>query len=212
MIRIPNAIIFSILRIIKQANPGDTYYDAYLGHLAKRGDSFRDTYHYAWERVISSSPKRVLEIGTRTGISLCQLLSAYIDYSGIERIVTCDLFNDGFISVNLAKHNLKLCGIPQSIIDKVEFLVGDSKTEIPKLEGKFDYCLIDGDHSREGARADLENVCKLVEQGGVIVFDDVSEDGCGLIDVWNSFKEAHKGEFEFNEDFNGKGLATGVKL
>ena len=44
--QIPNAVIFSVLRIIKQGNPGDTYYEAYKSHLAKRGESFYDLYHY----------------------------------------------------------------------------------------------------------------------------------------------------------------------
>jgi len=211
MLKIPNEVIFSILRIIKQGNPGDTYYEAYRSHLEKRGESFFDLYHFCWSWGIEHKPKHILEIGTRTGISLCQLLSGYIDYSNIQRVVSCDVFNDGFISPELVKYNLKLCGIPRETIEKIEFKVGDSKVEVPKLEGTFSYILIDGSHDRSDAKKDLDNVYRLVEKGGVIVMDDLAPDGCGLIDVWNSFKESYREEYEFNEDLNGKGLGWAIK-
>jgi predicted O-methyltransferase YrrM len=211
MLKIPNEVIFSILRIIKQGNPGDTYYEAYRSHLEKRGESFFDLYHFCWSWGIEHKPKHILEIGTRTGISLCQLLSGYIDYSNIQRVVSCDVFNDGFISPELVKYNLKLCGIPRETIEKIEFKVGDSKVTVPQLEGTFSYILVDGDHSREGARVDLENASKRVAKDGVIVFDDIAPDGCSLIDVWEAFKDAHKDEYEFNQDLNGKGLGWCIR-
>lgn len=213
MQKIPNEVIFSVLRTLKQINLGDTYYEAYLGHLAKRGESFFDIYHFAWSWVIEHKPKRILEIGVRTGISICQLLSAYIDHSILERVVLCDLFNDGFISPDLVKLNLSSLGIP---LDKIEFITGDSKNIIPKFkkdepEYKFGYILIDGDHSPEGAKIDLENVVDLVEVGGVLVFDDISPDGMGLLPVWEEFEQKYSSEFTFNKDMNGKGLGWGIR-
>ena len=211
MIKIPNEVIFAILRIIKRGNPGDLYYEAYQGHLAKRKETFFDLYHFNWSWAIEHKPRTILEIGTRTGISLCQLLSAYIDHSQIERIVCCDLFNDGFISPALVMHNLKLVGVPQATIDKVEFFVGDSKLMVPAIQGKFDYILVDGDHSKEGARIDLDNVYPLITEGGVIVFDDIGPDGMDLLDVWQAFMYKHTEEFVWEENINGKGLAWAIK-
>jgi SAM-dependent methyltransferase len=211
--RIPNEVIFAILRIIKRGNPGDLYYEAYKGHLGKRGETFYDIYHFNWEWAISHKPKSILEIGTRTGISLCQLLSGYIDHSVIQRVVCCDLFNDGFISPELVKYNLKIVGVPQDVIDKVQFLVGDSKKTVSDLPDtdKFDYILVDGDHSKEGARADLNNAKRLISKGGVIVFDDITPDGMDLLDVWNAFKEDNSGDFEWHEDMNGKGVGWCIR-
>lgn len=211
MIKIPNEVIFAILRIIKRGNPGDLYYEAYQGHLAKRKETFFDLYHFNWSWAIEHKPRTILEIGTRTGISLCQLLSAYIDHSQIERIVCCDLFNDGFISPALVKHNLKLVGIPQSTIDKVEFCVGDSKLTVPTIKGQFDYILVDGDHSKEGARTDLANVFPLIAPDGVVVFDDIGPDGMDLLDVWHEFREAHRSGFDWYENLDGKGLGWARK-
>ncbi len=213
MQKIQNEVIFSVLRTLKQVNPGDTYYENYLWHYNKRKESFFDIYHFAWAWAIEHKPKRILEIGVRTGLSICQLLSAYIDHSVLERVVLCDVFNDGFISPELVKLNLSTLGIPT---DKVEFITGDSKTQIPKFKEEnpdyqFDYILVDGDHSVEGARIDLENVKSLVAQGGVIVFDDISPDGMNLLSVWEEFKNKYSSEFEFNQDLNGKGIGWATK-
>lgn len=214
--KIPNEVIFNTLRILKRINPGDLYYENYLGHLNKRGKTFYDVYHFAWGWVIDNHPKRILEIGVRTGISICQLLSAYLDYSSIEKIVLCDLFNDGFISPNLVKLNLRTLNIPQTVIDKIEFLTGNSKYVIPEYiqknpDAKFDYILVDGSHEKADARLDLENIKPLIAQEGVIVFDDLTPDGMSLDDVWQEFKLMYKDEFEWNEDMNGKGIGWAIK-
>ena len=48
MIKIPNEVIFLVLKTLKQVNPGDLYLEAYKGHLEKRGKDFFDIYHFAW--------------------------------------------------------------------------------------------------------------------------------------------------------------------
>ena len=211
MLKIPNEVIFSVLRTLKKANPGDTYYENYLWHLNKNGEKFFDIYHLSWAWAIENKPKRILEIGTRTGISLCQLLSAYIDTSIIERIVSCDLFNDGFISPELAIYNLGYIGVPQSTIDKIDFKVGDSRVTVPALQEQFDWILVDGDHSREGAKIDLENSKPLVAQGGIIVFDDITPDGMDLLPVWEDFRDKYQHEFNWMDNQNGKGCAWAIK-
>ena len=215
MLKIPNEIIFLVLKTLKVVNPGDLYYENYLGHLKKRGETFFDVYHLSWAWAIEHHPKTILEIGVRTGISICQLLSAYIDYSMIEKVVLCDLFNDGFISPGLVKLNLKTLGIWEHIKDKVEFLIGDSKSKILEYKGnndtKFDWILVDGSHDKKDAKQDLENVRTMVSQGGVIVFDDIGPDGMSLDDVWQTFKQTYKDEFEWNENYDGKGTAWCIK-
>ncbi len=216
MINIPSEVIFSVLRTLKGLNPGDLYYDNYLIHYRKYGDKFRDFYHFVWEWVIENKPKKILEIGTRTGISICQLLSAYIDSTIIEKIVLSDLFNDGFISPDLVKFNLKSLNIDQTTIDKVEFLLGDSKKMVPNYARKnpdlrFDFILVDGDHTPENAKVDLENVKPLIAQKGVIVFDDIAPDGMSLDPIWQEFKTKYKEEFEWQENYDGKGFGVCIK-
>jgi len=201
--------IFNILRTLKGVNPGDCYYEEYLKHYKREGKEFFDQYHLAVGRVVMvTPPKRILEIGVRTGISICNMLSAYVDYSVLERVVLIDLWNDGFVSPEIVKINLKHLNIP---IDKIEFITGNSLDVVPELEDRFDYILVDGDHTKQIARKDLENVVRLCAKDGVIVFDDLTPHGCNLQDVWDSFKKAYEHTFIFNEDHHGKGVGWAIK-
>jgi len=208
--------ILNNLRILKAKNPGDTYYEEYLKHFAREGEAFYDQYHFAIERVLDAAPKKILEVGVRTGLSICNMLSAYTDYSGIEKIVLMDVWNDGFASPGIVRMNLKAMNIPQNLFDNIELITADSheylrEVMIPRGDS-FDYILVDGDHSKEGARADLSNAAKLVEPGGVIVFDDITDRGCNLQDVWDDFKEIYSREFMFGENHDGKGVGWAKKL
>jgi len=209
-----NSAIFNTLRILKKLSPTDTYLEAYLGHYAKRQEKFMDTYHFMWFLGSVVKPRRILEIGSRTGISICQLLSAYVDHSIIENVVLCDLFNDGLGTPDLIFNNLKYLNIPT---DKVQFLVGDSLAQIPAYmqkfpDHKFGYILVDGNHDKDYARQDLSNAVKIIDIGGYILFDDITEDGCSLQDVWDQFKEENKVNFIFGENHDGKGIGYARRL
>ena len=180
--RLLSSLLMNTMRILKKLNPGDMYYEAYLGHLERGGENFFDVYMLMWFLGSAAAPKRILEIGTRTGISLCQLLSSYVNPRVVERIVCIDLFNDGYISPNLVKRNLAYLNLP---FEKVEFFTESSLDVLPRLKETFDYILVDGDHTKEVARQDLENSHQLLESGGFLLFDDISDapGECALIDV-----------------------------
>lgn len=205
--------IFAVLRALKAINPGDTYYEAYLDKRKQFGEGFFDQYHLAWEAG-RTAPARVLEIGTRTGLSLCQLLAAYPRYEGVH-VVTIDPFSDGFTSPALVQRNLKHLGIP---LDVVEIIKGKSEEVVPRLFAErpdffLDYCLVDGDHAKEAARRDLEMVSHRMAPGGMLVFDDISTapGECALLDVWEAFKVDHLEEFNYSENMSGKGTAWAIK-
>jgi len=206
--------IFNILRILKQLTPTDTYLEAYQWHYDKRKDKFMDVYHFMNYLGATVRPKRILEIGTRTGISICQLLSAYLNYNELERVILCDLFNDGLSTPGVVLNALKYLNIP---VDKVQFIIGNSLEEIPKLINedrdyeRFDFILVDGGHEKDTARKDLDNAVQLIEKGGYITMDDLSPDGCSLQDIWDSFKNMHKDNFIFMESYEGKGIGVAIK-
>jgi predicted O-methyltransferase YrrM len=135
------------------------------------------------------------------------MLSAYRNVKEIERIVLCDIWNDGFASPEIVKMNLKALNLQV----KPQFIIGDSKLELPTLDGEFDYILVDGDHDKTAALNDLENVVRLCAKGGVIVFDDISPYGCNLLDVWEQFVNNHKDAFIFDHNLKGKGTAWAEK-
>ena len=208
--------VFSVMRTLKAKNPGDTYYECYLGHLQKAGPDFFDQYNVAWWYGSQFAPRRVLEVGTRTGISLCQLLGSYFDLSKLERAVTVDPYVDGYSNAGIVRMNLRALNIP---MDKIEIVDGRSEVVLPRLiqeKAEFDYILVDGDHAKAAALRDLEFAEKLCATGGVIVFDDISPDGCDLLDVWDEWRLAVYARspgvaWRFYHDLNGKGTAWAVK-
>jgi predicted O-methyltransferase YrrM len=209
--KVVNSTIFNTMRILKKVNPADTYIDNYLWHFHKRQDNFMDSYHLMWWIAAQwTGPKNIMEIGCRTGISICQLMSALIDYTDIK-VVLCDIFNDGFLSSDIVTMNMKALNIP---VDNVEFKIGDSKATVPQIKANsdlmFDYILVDGDHAKESAKRDLKNACDLLKPGGYLLFDDLTPDGCNLQDVWDEFTSEHD-DFEFFENHEGKGIGWGVK-
>jgi ADP-heptose:LPS heptosyltransferase/predicted O-methyltransferase YrrM len=208
--RMVNAHIFNILRILKKYNPKDEYLEAYQWHYAKRGENFMDSYHVMHWIGSNFAPKRILEIGCRTGVSICQLLSSYFKYDAIEKVFLCDIFAE-MGSPDSVKANLEILNIPT---DRIQFIKGSSIEEMPRLiaDGQtFDYILVDGCHDKEYAKMDLIHAHALIEQGGFILFDDITPDGCSLQDVWDDFKQTYRQQFEFYEDHNGKGIGIARK-
>ena len=204
------SIIFHNLRILHGVTPRDTYIENYKAHRDREGDNFFDIYSLAFWWGTYKQPRYILEIGTRSGLSLIQLLSAS---TGTERICLFDLWNDGLCDEELVKKHLRYLNVPTY---RLEFYKGDSHETVPKFietnTDKFDWILVDGDHSPEGALKDLECAYQLVAKDGVIVFDDIVEhDGVKLRDTWEAFKNKHFKEFSWNEDLHGKGTGWCIK-
>ena len=209
--RMINAHIFNVLRILKAHNPEDKYLEAYQWHYGKRKEEFVDSYHIMHWIGSHYAPTRVLEIGCRTGMSICQLMSSYFDHSQIERVTICDNFSEQG-SPEVVTHNLGVLNIP--IKSKLDFKVGSSLEEVPKLIEQgytYNYILVDGCHDKDFARQDLVNAVALIEQGGFILFDDITPDGCSLQDVWDEFKDNNAADFKFIEDHNGKGIGVAIR-
>ncbi|MDQ6814012.1 MAG: class I SAM-dependent methyltransferase [Bacteroidota bacterium] len=102
-------------------------------------------------------PTIAIEIGTKSGGSL-QLLSAFC-----ERVYSLDIDP----AVTTLKSNFA----------NVEFIIGDSKETLPQLlkdlsasNTQPQFILIDGDHSCEGVRCDIENILKISIAVPLIVF------------------------------------------
>lgn len=112
-------------------------------------------------------PHSYLEVGTYEGDSLRALL----DTCTPERIVICDKW-DGYRQVMNRDHIVALMeGL------NVQYLDGDSHVLLPEFGvhnvAAFDLILVDGDHTRDGAWADLVDCWPMVKVGGLLLFDDL---------------------------------------
>jgi len=209
-----NETILQVLRDLKGYNPGDPYLENYLGHIAKWGDRFYDIYHFIWEWFGEHAPKRILEIGTWTGSSLGQMLRAHPARESIESITTIDLFDRPETSPDIVRRNLEHLGFDLSKLSPIYILTGPSQEIVPeKIDPNlFDFILVDGAHyPPELPRADLDNCGPLVAKGGVIVMDDLAPDGMSLDAVWQAWKADQDENWEFYENYDGKGFGYGVR-
>jgi len=106
-------------------------------------------------------------------------------------------------------------GITESVVNRIGFLMGKSQEEIPESlpeYKQFDFILVDGAHyPPELPRRDLDNCAPLVAKDGVIVMDDLAPDGMNLDAIWQAWKADQDANWEFFENYDGKGFGYGVR-
>jgi len=217
-------------RKLRQYDKHDHYWSDLLA-LAKHNYFFETSMVINWIGT-TYAPRRILEIGIRTGGSLISLLSSYDSLDNVEG-VSFDLWVEfgsttflpcrvnkrfppdlnKYMAIRKVKKNLSRLNIPMGMIP---FISGDSKQTVPHYfqsnPGKpFDYARVDGAHDRKTSITDLGNVAPHISSGGIIVFDDIGPESFKLIDVWEQFKESHSGEYDFFEKFNRKEIAWAFK-
>lgn len=201
--------VINNIRILARHNRKDYYYSELLA-LADR-EYFFETYQVIAWAGIRLRPKRIMEIGTRNGGSLVQLLSMYHRYDGI-RVVCFDLWRE-IGGPRAVRRNLEHMNIPHNMI---EFVSGDSRKTVPDYVQRhpgmtFDYILVDGGHTIEIATTDLKNVKDLIAPGGILIFDDIGPEGYKLIDVWREFQSTCYDQFDWYEKQWRKGVAWAIR-
>ncbi len=145
---------------------------------------------YAFASILEAArPEVAIEIGTYQGGSL-QLIAKHA-----EKVYSIDTSSDP--GERLADH-----------FDNVEFITGDSKQWIPAVlekitaaGEKLGFVLIDGDHSAEGVRSDIDAVLQYVPTRPIyIVFHDsfhpASREGI-LAAKWGLCEHVHYVEVDF---------------
>jgi predicted O-methyltransferase YrrM len=151
------------------------------------------------EIVSNLCPERAMEIGTAAGgtlFLLCKLASS------TATIVSIDLpggkFGGGFrpwrgwAYRKFARREQQLYLLPgdshsRDMLARVKTVFG---------EHALDYLFIDGDHTYEGVKKDLECYAPMVRRGGVIVLHDIVEHppatGCEVSKYWNQVKSQYR--------------------
>lgn len=127
----------------------------------------------------ADTPTKMIQIGVFEGMDLCwqfqhvlthpRCRAVAIDPWAATRKLDADWMEGCY---ERARHNLK----PWQ--EKLEIRRGYSDIILQQLiddgeEGKFDYAIIDGDHTADAVFKDAELCLQLVKRGGWLLFDDV---------------------------------------
>lgn len=116
-------------------------------------------------------PQRTIEIGCAFGISSLYICSE-LEKQGEGKHHT---IIDGFQSA--AFHNIGVANLAKANVNFYELIEGLSEIELPRLlsEGKkYDFCFIDGNHTFDHTLIDFFYLNRMLNVGGIMVFDDVS--------------------------------------
>ena len=114
-------------------------------------------------------PKNTIEIGCAYGISSLFICSALEKLKNPHHTIIDAWQNESFKNIGVS--NLKKAGI-----NFFELIEGLSEIILPQLlsEGKkYDFCFIDGNHTFDHTLIDFFYLNRMIDVGGIIVFDDV---------------------------------------
>lgn len=116
-------------------------------------------------------PETYLEIGVNEGKSL---MCAIKPPSSIRRLILSDDWNKTYGGTGRLTHSHIESLLKGVFHGEVVWLDGNSKVTVPTLEkNTIDMALVDGDHSAEGCRRDMESVLPLLKSGGIMIVDDL---------------------------------------
>jgi predicted O-methyltransferase YrrM len=137
-----------------------------------------------------SSPLRILEVGSWAGASAVSWAKG-LEKACIDGSVLCvdswapyfDIRRDSqsvYAEMNAAaatgdilklfQHNIKACGVDKC----VEYRCAEAREILPTLpSGSFDIIFLDGGHTYEQVRFDIQESARLIADGGVISGDDL---------------------------------------
>lgn len=168
-------------------------------------------YAYMRDHCRRHAVRHYLEIGTREGDSLRVVLEE--NAGTLQSVWVSDLWGTDYGGTGRGNHR----HIDQLLDDfnydgRRVFLDGNSRDTIPALMPEkseaFDLVLVDGDHSYEGGKADLENVWPLVKPGGAVLFHDITHPSHpDLRRCFDEFVHSRRAPHQIITDDYGLGVA-----
>ncbi len=134
--------------------------------------------------------KNIIETGVGYGYSSYTLLASSPDVN----VISIDFPNKEYFEptrYGKMRHGIIETGVavPSEFRDRWELIIGDAKTELPKVVDRsreIDIFLHDSEHTREHMLFEYETALPLIRKGGMLISDDVE-----LNTAFNDFCNKH---------------------
>lgn len=128
-----------------------------------------------WNVLHSIAASRKVVAYLEVGVCYGHSLKVVLDQQFPERLTLCDTWGGEYGGEQFGgpTHIQALLG-QLHYPNPVTFLNGNSHQLLKTVTERFDLILVDGDHSPEGAKEDLEDCWPLLTPGGLLVFDDLA--------------------------------------
>jgi predicted O-methyltransferase YrrM len=180
-----------------------------------RPAQIHDEFHNFLKVFKDNNSQNILEIGTASGGSLfCLCKLAKNDATIISMDLPGGEFGGGYPEWKTSLYKMFNKKDQKLILLRCDSHLDESVKKIKEiLNGKqMDFIFIDGDHSYEGVKKDLEIYSPLVRKGGIIAFHDIAPNGSkesagGVPAFWKEIKNKYQyKEFIENEKQTGYGI------
>ena len=189
-----------------------TNWSAGIEARLQKGEAYWDLACALRQIAAGMQPRNYLEIGVRLGKSASMVAATVPQIS----ITAFDLWISPYAGLDNPGPDFvrrQLTGVGHQ--GEITFFDGDSRETVPLYlaanpDVRFDMVNVDGDHSDEGAWADLVTVADVVAAGGYLLFDYLIHPFHTLLGVWRRFQAEYGDRFEFAEnlaDLHGTGVA-----
>jgi len=144
--------------------------------LTKHTKNLVDTFHFLHESEAELLQK-LAELVPENGI--CVNIGAGVGTSALAVLEKRPDLTDTFFTIDIRSEGNPFGGLEneRNAFDKAEMeypnqIFGDSKEVVKGWDDDIDFLIVDGDHSYDGAKADIVEWGKFVKSGGIILVHD----------------------------------------
>ena len=137
-----------------------------------------------------NSNKTMIEIGSFVGESTVMFAKSF------KEVIAIDPFLEGYDEKDPTSHLFDFKNVYQTYLDRtgdhqnIRTIVSTSIDALADLKGNlYDFVYIDGLHTYDGVKTDIQNYLPLIKPGGVIGGHDYTNKIPHLVGVYNAVNE-----------------------
>ena len=154
------------------------YIGKFIGYRLRRITYSRPSTILA-NKIFGNKPLRVIEIGCAAGNNALDILQNL----NVKEIVLIDPYDqaendyDDYTSSRLQKMRKQSAKRLSKYSKKITWIYDLSDNAISKLQGKYDFIYVDGDHSYEATSKDIKNYSNFLAKKHIFAGHDIDNEG-----------------------------------